>query len=223
MADLLRTLYKVKKTEIEMMDRRGYDVSGLRPLLSLTYEEFASYYRSKMQKTGKNIYELLSSFYRNEKREYIYIYYSPEASASTGKAIVASFLSQVNSYREKYNLYKAIIISAKGLSYEANALLNSLPLYFVQSFVYSELTWNKTRHVLTDPHRILSQQEVASLSVSLEKMPLIKETDAMAKFLGAVPGDVVETRRRITQYPSTSAATLFYRYVRAEKDILGSI
>ncbi|SPN78943.1 RNA polymerase II RPB5 subunit [Cedratvirus Zaza IHUMI] len=226
MSTLMNMLYRVKRTELEMMQTRGYDISSVRSLLKYTLEDFTKYYTSQMQKTGKNIYDLFSSLYVNPQGQYIYVFYSPEKEKATGKAIVTEVLNDINELRKTYNVHHAIIISAKGLSPEANSLMGRLPLYYVQSFTYSSLLWNVTKHVLVDPHTLMTDKEKEEFLqknryVSLDKMPIIKDTDAMAKFLGAVPGQVIRIRRRITEYPSMSNVGLFYRYVKAEADIMG--
>nr|WIL04580.1 DNA-directed RNA polymerase subunit [Cedratvirus duvanny] len=228
MSSLMNTLYRVKRTELEMMQTRGYDVSAVRALLKYKPDEFVKYYSAQMQKTGKNIYDLLSSLYVNPQGEYIYVFYSPEKDKATGKSIVTEVLNDINELRKTYNVHHAVIISAKGLSPEANSLMGRLPLYYIQSFTYSSLLWNITRHVLVDPHTLMTDKEVEEFLkenryISLDKMPIIKDTDAIAKFLGAVPGQVIKIRRRITEYPSMSNVGLFYRYVKAEADIMGGV
>ncbi|SPN79265.1 RNA polymerase II RPB5 subunit [Brazilian cedratvirus IHUMI] len=228
MSGLMNKLYRVKRTELEMMQARGYDISAVAVLLKYSMEEFAKYYTGQMQKTGKNIYDLLSSLYVNSAGQYIYVFYSPEKDKATGKAIVTEVLNDINELRKSYNLDHAVIISAKGLSPEANSLMGRLPLYYIQSFTYSSLLWNITRHVLVDPHTLMTDKEVEEFLqknryISLDKMPIIKDTDAIAKFLGATPGQVIRIRRRITEYLSMSNVGLFYRYVKAEADIMGSV
>lgn len=65
---------------------------------------------------------------------------------------------------------------------------------FVQVFLLASLYFNVSKHHLVPKHRLLDDKERTEVSKKFElsKLPRIESQDAMAKYLGARPGDVVE-------------------------------
>jgi DNA-directed RNA polymerase subunit H (RpoH/RPB5) len=61
-----------------------------------------------------------------------------------------------------------------------------------ERFLLQELTYNLTRHFLVPPHHILDPEtEVAPLRKRYPKLALQSRDDALSRFYGLVPGDVV--------------------------------
>jgi DNA-directed RNA polymerase subunit H (RpoH/RPB5) len=86
---------------------------------------------------------------------------------------------------------------------------------FVQVFLLASLYFNISKHHLVPKHRLLDDKEKAELSKSyanLMNLPHILSQDAMAKYLGARPGDVVE----VTGMCDTSAENKRWRFCVAE-------
>lgn len=88
---------------------------------------------------------------------------------------------------------------------------------YVQIFDIRSLGFNISKHRKVPRHRIVADSEkpgiIKSYNLkSLEQMPKILSQDAMAKFIGARPGDVVE----VVGLCETSADNLRYRYCVAE-------
>lgn len=56
-----------------------------------------------------------------------------------------------------------------------------------------------TEHELVPPHRALGKEEAVEvltrMKISRDKLPLLKRSDAVAKFLGLQVGQVIEIRR----------------------------
>jgi|UniRef100_A0A6C0F0D0 DNA-directed RNA polymerase subunit H (RpoH/RPB5) len=88
---------------------------------------------------------------------------------------------------------------------------------YVQIFDIRSLGFNISKHRKVPQHRICKENEKPEIIKnynlkSLEQMPKILSQDAMAKFIGARPGDVVE----VVGLCETSADNLRYRYCVAE-------
>jgi len=92
-----------------------------------------------------------------------------------------------------------IIISDMSLSEKVlSALVSHIaerenPL--VQVFLLASLYFNISKHKLAPKHRIISDMERSELAKKFpdfSKFPRILSQDAMAKYIGARPGDVVE-------------------------------
>lgn len=67
-----------------------------------------------------------------------------------------------------------------------------------ERFKLSELSYNLTRHYLVPKHRMCSPEEVAVLKRAFPKLALQSREDAITRFYGLLPGDVVVYHRRRT-------------------------
>ena len=71
------------------------------------------------------------------------------------------------------------------------------------------------------PHRILKEEEKTALYTKYtiakpeEQLPWIDSQDAMVKWIGAVPGDVLE----ITRHSDVAGPTTYYRYCVADVNV----
>jgi DNA-directed RNA polymerase subunit H (RpoH/RPB5) len=82
-----------------------------------------------------------------------------------------------------------------------------------EHFHLQDLQIDIAKHVLVPRHTIMPKSEVDALLKELMiksklQLPSILETDAMARYIGARPGDVV----RIERPSPTAGETLFYRH-----------
>jgi DNA-directed RNA polymerase subunit H (RpoH/RPB5) len=87
----------------------------------------------------------------------------------------------------------------------------------LQIFDIRRLQFDITTHRKVPAHRILSDDEVLKLEKKMnitnskKQLPWIDSQDAMAKWIGARPGDVIE----IVRFSESAGATLYYRYCAA--------
>lgn len=95
-------------------------------------------------------------------------------------------------------------------------------LRLVKSFAKGRLTffhiWQLQFDIMTHravmPHRILSEEEKTAVfeqykvSNPMNQIPWIDSQDTMAKWIGAIPGDVIE----VTRHSDTTGRSLYYRY-----------
>lgn len=84
----------------------------------------------------------------------------------------------------------------------------------VQFFHIQQLRFDITKHRMAMPHRILKDQERKELfdkyhiTSPKEQLPWIDSQDAMAKWIGAIPGDILE----VTRHSDVAGKTLHWRY-----------
>jgi DNA-directed RNA polymerase subunit H (RpoH/RPB5) len=76
-----------------------------------------------------------------------------------------------------------------------------------------QLQFDITTHRMAMPHRILSEEEKTAVFErykisSPEPLPAIDSQDTMIKWIGAIPGDVVE----VTRHSDTAGRSLYYRH-----------
>jgi DNA-directed RNA polymerase I, II, and III subunit RPABC1 len=84
----------------------------------------------------------------------------------------------------------------------------------MQFFHIKQLQFDITSHRMAMPHRILKEEELKRLyekfkiSQPDQQLPWIDSQDPMAKWIGAIPGDVIEVNR----HSDVAGQQLFYRY-----------
>ena len=85
---------------------------------------------------------------------------------------------------------------------------------FLQIFDIRRLQFDITTHRKVPRHRVITKEEVLkiekkfNITNSKKQLPWIDSQDAMAKWIGARPGDIVE----ITRFSESAGDTLYYRY-----------
>ena len=104
-----------------------------------------------------------------------------------------------------------IIVQDSPLSFHKNCVAASYG--DAEIFSIGELQYNVSRHELVPPHRKMADAEVRDLLKTCmlndrKGLPSIRSTDAMAKYLGLRPGDVVE----ITRASPAAGTSLYYRH-----------
>jgi hypothetical protein len=76
-----------------------------------------------------------------------------------------------------------------------------------------QLQFDITTHRMAMPHRILSEEEKNKIFElykisSADPLPAIDSQDTMVKWIGAIPGDVIE----VTRHSDTAGRSLYYRH-----------
>ena len=91
----------------------------------------------------------------------------------------------------------------------------------VQFFHIRQLQFDITTHRMAMPHRILKEDERTEMfkrynvSKPEEQLPWIDSQDTMIKWIGAVPGDIVE----VTRHSDVAGPQLYYRYCVADVNV----
>ena len=169
---------RVTKTLNEMFHDRGYDVSNIETQDSkMVIANHINVYIINDAKVGVNHMKDIRTELTTSSIKYVIIVYSFN---------VTSFAKQAIEEMKKDG-------------------------YTVELFKNSELYFNITHHDLVPPHRLLSVDEKAALlkkyRIRPVNLPCIKQNDAVAKYMGLKPGDVVE----ITRASEISDVSLYYR------------
>lgn len=213
-------LLRIKRTQIEMIQDRGYDIGLDKEYLTMTYIQFYDKFKDF------SIYELFSSLskiYYNE-RQTISVFYS----IPTNKHLSAADIMPIfESIEKTSNMKKFIVISENSPSPELKkqiANLESKNLYGsldnsirIQIFMYNELILNPTKHFLVPKHRIMSEDEVKELLkyVRIEDLARLSDTDIQVRYLGAERLSILEILREDLNPYSDNIIhkSLFYRVV----------
>lgn len=116
-----------------------------------------------------------------------------------------------------HNGYENGIILVGLVPPSENVLKNikSLAKDRVQFFHIRQLQFDITTHRMAMPHRILKEEERNALFKKYnvtkpeEQLPWIDSQDTMAKWIGAMPGDILE----VTRHSDVAGPQLYYRFV----------
>ncbi len=188
-------LFKVRKTALEMVNDRGFNV----PLeLNITFEQF------KVQYNENNIDIYIHDTEKN-KKFYLHFYYGKSFSKNNLKDLMTKII-------EKYqddNINVILILKDK-----ENAMvtkeLNKPNYKNVEIFLQDSLVFNITHHVLVPKHSVMNEEEEKELNFNKNELPRILKTDPVAKYYGMKTGQICKIERT----SNVSGFTYYYRLVK---------
>ncbi|XP_009141984.1 DNA-directed RNA polymerases IV and V subunit 5B [Brassica rapa] len=176
--------YLARRTTMEMLRDRGYDISN--EDINLTLQEFRSLYGDPP----------------NVDRLRISAQHCSDSSKKIAVVFCGSGIVKVNAIREiaadvlgRENLTGLILVLQSDIT---NQALKAVELFSfkVELFHLTELLVNITKHVLRPKHRVLNDQEKESLfkkfSIEEQQLPKLLKKDPSAKYYGLEKGQVVE-------------------------------
>lgn len=108
---------------------------------------------------------------------------------------------------------RGIIVVVDSITAMAKRALQTAEALLVETFVLADLVVNITKHKLVPKHTLLTAEEKAALleryHLKETQLPRINQHDAVARFLGLRPGNVV----RIERNSETAGRYITYRLV----------
>lgn len=122
------------------------------------------------------------------------------------------------------NGYKngVIIVALSAPSENVTKVVKSFAKDRLQFFHIRQLQFDITTHRMAMPHRILNEEEKTALYKKFkitnpaQQLPSIDSQDAMAKWIGAIPGDIVE----ITRHSDVGGNVLYWRYCVEDANVV---
>lgn len=223
----LRRLFRIKRVEGEMMKERGYTLSevylmtsnmdfrvvnllGLQdpnlPLESLLqFRQQQGLFQSRQEFSG--VY-----FDRERNRQIIVLYLGNDP----GKAVGKKFFKLALDFIKTGVYHDIILITETGLNPDASNTIRQCVGYNIEVFKDSELAFNIRKHALAPIFsNCISSNDVRDWSMEEgitqpEKLPMILDSDPIAKRFGAKPSDVFQHELLGTEYDKLG----FYRIVR---------
>lgn len=214
-------LLRIKKTQIEMIRDRGYDIGLDKEYLDMSYTQFYDKFKDF---SIQELFSSLSKIYYNEQGQTTSVFYS----IPTNKHLSATDIMPIfESIEKNSNMRKFIVVSENSPSPELKkqiANLESKNLYGslsnsirIQIFMYNELIFNPTKHFLVPKHRIMSEDEAKELLkyVRIEDLARLSDMDIQVRYLGAERLSILEILREDLNPYSDNIIhkSLFYRVV----------
>ncbi|XP_063900958.1 DNA-directed RNA polymerases I, II, and III subunit rpabc1-like [Zophobas morio] len=186
-------LYKVRKTLMELLYDRGFQISEFD--LTFTAEDFINRFSSYPSLSDLTIFARRKDN-EEDSIQCVFPYSDPEKKVGV-EAIRKLIFTLTNE-----NVKRSIIVVENGISPGAKQAIEKgkeLNLIF-EVFLLDELVVNITRHRRAYKHSVLTSQEKLDLlkrhKLKESQLPRILTSDPMAKYLGVTKGQVVKIHRK---------------------------
>lgn len=228
----LERLLSIKKTQLQMMIDRGFQISGEEDILDMTTPQFNIYLNNLRQNTKRSSRSLVSRFYVNEvgQRKSVLVYYAdlPEVKNKGKKKLTCTIKRKEKTLTAAIEPYIAIlkqyvpnisilIVSAPLGSQARTLLIKQLSeietnheLHYDQDLVY-----NPTHHVDVPKHELVPNNQVTQLlnemKASKMQLPLMKTSDPVAQYYGWPPGSIIRIYRNDDSVSILSPRSINYR------------
>ena len=143
---IVALLFNVKKNQLKMVERRGYNIDAEKNILLITEQQFAQTYIPFAESQGKSLREVLTYVYEDDNGKRILVYYADatDDTVKLGISEVAPVIIQMKGY----GVGDAIIISSKALSPSASKHIQGLLSYTIQVFDEVEMAVSYTHLTL---------------------------------------------------------------------------
>ena len=213
-------LFIMKKNQLKMLRRRGYDITKEESLLSYTLKDFMKIYLPFAKKAGKTLRGVLSQTYEKivdekQKPERLYVFFAEEDSKH--KQLGVDILGEMISDMDKFRAKNGILISPVPLSSSSKKKIEELLSYNIYVFMENEMAYDPTEHYLTPAHRALTIEEqrdfLSKNNISIDQIPIILSSDMISRYYGFKPGQIIEIKR-INLYETLIQESLAYRAVK---------
>lgn len=121
------------------------------------------------------------------------------------------------------NDYKhgVVIVAMSPPSANVLSVIKSHAKERVQFFHIRQLQFDITTHRMAMPHRIIEEDEKAAIFEEFKvsspetQLPWIDSQDAMVKWIGAIPGDIIE----VIRHSDAVGTTKYYRYCAEDVNV----
>lgn len=143
--------------------------------------------------------------FRNSGGDVVFVVLS--TADKLGIALLRTYVTVFEAYDVKHALVFVRISITPQANQNKKLLLHNLNMR-VEMLTLSELNFDIMKHVKVPPHRKLNVDEVRQLQLDTDKQQLLLASDPVSRYMGLLPGDVVE----ITRHTPTSRM-LVYRVV----------
>jgi DNA-directed RNA polymerases I, II, and III subunit RPABC1 len=193
------TLFKIRKTVIEMVEDRKYIVPDSD---KINFEEFSAQFDAKN----------LDIFIPNENKSPIYIHFHNE-----NKSLAKSDLKNlVESLIEKYNNHeiKIIILLKEKGNGSIFKELKKEEYKHVEIFMNKNMIFNITHHQMVPKHSLLSSEEEEEIlekyNTTKNKLPKILRSDPIVQYYGMKPDQICKIIRKSPEV----GESVYYRLVK---------
>jgi DNA-directed RNA polymerase I, II, and III subunit RPABC1 len=195
-----QTLFKVRKTVLEMISDRGIYVPDTE---NITFEQLS------VKFNNNNLDIFIDDETKNIK---VYVHFHNEIK-NFSKADLKNIMTSIISKYNDPNIMLILVLKEKENSAVSKELLKDT-YKNVEVFLRKNLVFNITHHVLVPKHSILTKEEEKELLdkyyTTKGKLPKLARTDPIAKYYGMKPEQVCKIIRKSPEV----GEYIYYRLVR---------
>jgi DNA-directed RNA polymerase I, II, and III subunit RPABC1 len=194
------TLYKVRKTVLEMIADRGFIIPELE---NITFEQFTAKYNNK------NVDIYINDEFQNKK---IYVHFHNETKNFSKKDLDNIMQKVITTYNDES--IKLILIIKEKENSAVTKELSKETYKNVEVFLKKNMVFNVTHHVFVPKHVLLNKDEeddvLTKYNTVKSKLPKLSKSDPIAKYYGLKTDQVCKIIRKSPEV----GESIYYRLVR---------
>ena len=178
MTDLLM----VKKTQIEMLSDRGYNIDKEAWLLNDDFINEEHKYLKKFKHMSLN-----HKYFKDGTDNSLYVLYIKD----NDELLIVMKEFQKKMLKSSVGI---VIANTEQLKKLAKKIYEDYfdPLKQIQLFNYDELTFNLTKHIFCPTYEVIDKSTIIPSLVHANQLPVILANDPASKYYGWVPGQVIK-------------------------------
>jgi len=194
------TLYKVRKTVLEMISDRGFIIPEVE---NITFEQFTAKYNNK------NVDIYINDEFQNKK---IYVHFHNETKNFSKKDLDNIMQKVITTYNDES--IKLILIIKEKENSAVTKELSKETYKNVEVFLKKNMVFNVTHHVFVPKHVLLTKEEEDDLLTKYNtvksKLPKLSKSDPIAKYYGLKTDQVCKIIRKSPEV----GESIYYRLIR---------
>lgn len=200
-------LFKIKRTQVEMVRDRGYDVTDEIGLLTSNLSTFIDFYQSQIAANNRLTFKqaLGKTYTRNNvntgEEEKVTVFYIQNSKNKQGEKakIGTADMKQFVELIHHENIKHLIIISETEMTTDVRKNVDELDSVRIELFIYDHMTYNVTKHMLVPKHRMMTKKEAKDFlqnnKLTIGTLRQIRNNDPIVNYYGAPPGTIFEITR----------------------------
>lgn len=218
----MQRLFDIKKTQLEMIQDRGYLVAAEEaPILEMNLAGFVNYVNTLATQLKRSPRSALSRSYEAKDAQgntvrTMLVYYGGKTNPQQ-KQVSADIVREFIRLVQTYKVNEAVLIVDAPLSSTADQELSVLTLTKWQVFFDSELTYNPTRHVDTPRHELLPPDVAAAklieMKATVATTGIIRIDDPVIRYYGWQAGGLVRIHRDDRAVSILAPKSINYRVI----------
>jgi len=203
------TIFRIRKTVLQMLRDRGYVVFDSKDDLELSRQKFEEKF-VKINQILRDSLEIKRPKWNSPSQRILVVFVKREKDKSTiGVKCVRNYCERI----KQDNFHKAILILHGKLTPHAKQAISAINSLIdrIEYFNETELIINITEHCLVPRHEVLLREDCKKLlekySIKENQLPRINKNDPIARYLGIEKNQIV----KIIRNSETSGRYITYR------------
>lgn len=217
--ETFETLFRVKRTQVEMMRDRGYNVFKDEIDFFFENEEPVKFDINKFSTRYQTMQSLSQNYHHplTQKNAYVHFFEKNKDGNKLSADKINKELSLILSTKLDQNFDTVVLISDINIDKDGYETLLNYPMFNFQTFIYEDLIENKTHHVLVPKHVLIPFEEAKNLlsqnRLKRDQLKKLAYDDPIVKYYGGIPGQIFKIIRDKPNVPVMFDESIDYRVV----------